>query len=273
MKFRLIRLIKYALIPFGIISACFRPRKSPFVILMYHRVNDGVRKELSVTRADFRRQMDYLQKKGYRVVSLGEALSPACREKKDKKPWVVLTFDDGYEDFYTDAFPVLSEYGYTSLLYLVPGRIGSGEVFWWDRDIGESALMSWEQLDNLKKSGLVEFGSHSMSHPDFDRINRDAARQELLQSKKVLEGRLSMPVRHFAYPRGIIAHQDIVGELYETAVSIFDGSSGAAHCPLDSVTRLVRMPVQRSDGPVLFAARLKGWLCAEGFIKGLIGKH
>ena len=206
-------------------------------------------------------------------ISLGEALSPACREKKDKKPWVVLTFDDGYEDFYTDAFPVLSEYGYTSLLYLVPGRIGSGEVFWWDRDIGESALMSWEQLDNLKKSGLVEFGSHSMSHPDFDRINRDDARQELLQSKKVLEGRLSMPVRHFAYPRGIIAHQDIVGELYETAVSIFDGSSGAAHCPLGNVTRLVRMPVQRSDGPVLFAARLKGWLCAEGFIKRLIGKH
>lgn len=271
MKFQLLRLIKYALIPFGIVNSWLRPMKSPFIILMYHRVNDDVLKELSVKRADFRRQMEYLRKKGYRVVSLDEALSPVCREKKDKKPWIVLTFDDGYEDFYTDAFPVLSEYGYKSLLYLVPGRIGSDEVFWWDRDIGKSALMSWEQLDSLKKSGLVEFGSHSMSHPDFDRINRDTARQELIQARNVLESRLSVPVRHFAYPRGVIAHQDVVGELYETAVSIFDGSVSLSSP--DSMTKLARMPVQRSDGHILFAARLKGWLCAEGFLKRLIGKH
>jgi len=273
MKLWLIRLIKYAMIPFGIAGACLRPKKSPFIILMYHRVNNDVNKELSVTKADFRRQMEYLRKKGYRVVPLSEALSPACREKKDKKPWVVLTFDDGYEDFYTDAFPVLFEYGYTSLIYLVPGRIGSGEVFWWDRDIGESALMSWEQLDNLKKLGLTEFGSHSMSHPDFDRINEDTAREELARSKEVLENRLSVPVRHFAYPRGVIAHRDIVGEFYETAVSIFDGRAGAALCGQDDMTRLARMPVQRSDGPVLFAARLKGWLAAEGLLKRLLGKH
>lgn len=264
-----IKLIKYLLIPLGMLHGCFR-QKSPFIILMYHRVNDHVHKELSVTQADFRRQMDYLNRKGRRVVSLEQALKSGRRQKT---PEIVLTFDDGYEDFYTHAFPVLADYGYTSLVYLVPGYIGTDKVFPWDEDIGESRLMSWEQVDTLKKSGLVEFGSHSMSHPDFDRISSAKAQTELRLSRETLEKRLSLPVRHFAYPKGIVAHLNAVKDQYETAVSIFEGWRGVPSPTPKDLVRIQRVPVQRSDGLLLFAARLRGWLFAEGWLKRLLGRH
>lgn len=265
------KLAKYLMIPFGMVQAGLQ-KSNPFVILMYHRINDAVSKEVSVTEADFRWQMEYLRRKGWHVITLDEALqSGDDASRKDKR--VVLTFDDGYVDFYTTASPILAEYGYPSLVYILPGYIGTGKVLWWDRDIGESRLMNWEQIRKLASDGLVAFGSHTMTHPDFNRIGAAEAEDELRRSQVAISEKLGIHARHFAYPRGIVGHVESVGAVYDTAASIFDGY-GSAHADRPGYRLLLqRLPVQRSDGKALFAARLHGWLMLEGSLKKLMGKR
>ncbi len=271
MKIFLIKLAKFIMIPFGMIYSCFR-KKVPFLILMYHRVNNSVSKEISVTEEDFRWQMAYLKHKGYRVVTLDEALCMNRQILKQTKT-VVLTFDDGYSDFYTITRTVLDKYGFPALIYLVPGCITSKSTFWWDKDLGESPLMDWSQLRILLKSGLTQFGSHTMTHPDFNRISIEEAEEELQNSKIVLQEKLGTDIHHFAYPRGIVGHVQAVGLVYDTAVSIFGGYDTAQNKEINYKLCLKRLPVQRSDGRLLFIARLHGWLELEGHIKAFLGRH
>lgn len=271
MRLLLIKLAKYLMIPIGMISLCFH-EKPPFLILMYHRVNDGVLKEMSVKEDDFRWQMAYLKRKGYEVVTIDEALRLDGRETRRAKT-VVLTFDDGYRDFYTNARPELDKYSYPALVYLVPCCLESKNTFWWDRDVGESPLMDWQQILSLSEGGLTLFGSHSMTHPDFDHIGPAEAKEELRSSQTVLQKKLGGEIRHFAYPRGIVGYVQDVGTVYDTAVAIFDGYDGAHSRAPDYRLRLKRLPVQRSDGRLLFTARLRGWLEPEGWVKALLRRH
>lgn len=270
MKWKLIQLAKYLLIPFGFLYSRLKP-SALIPILLYHRVNDGVSKELSVTKANFRWQMDFLKRKGYRVISLDEAIErQRCRKDGGKEKCVALTFDDGYEDFYTDAYPVLREYGYPATVYLVPGYMETGNVFWWDRDLGESKLMNWKQQEELKSSPMIQFGSHTMTHADLDKLGAEEIRWELSHSKEVLQDKLGLEIKHFSYPRGIMTPYvvETARVLYKTAVSIFDGDDSGF-----DLMRLKRIPIQRSDGRHLFSARVNGWLAAEGWLKKAVGRH
>jgi peptidoglycan/xylan/chitin deacetylase (PgdA/CDA1 family) len=270
MKQAIIKLAKCLMVPFGAALSLARPAGN-VTILMYHRVNDGIHKEISVANADFRWQMEFLKRKGYRVITLDEAVgqSPAGRRGRH----VVLTFDDGYEDFYLNAYPVLKEYGYASTVYIVPGSVDAGGVFWWDRDLGESRLMDWAQIEALHGGKTVTFGSHTMTHADLDKLDGEQTALELSRSREALQQRLKTSVRHFAYPRGIVTRQaqEAARALYDTAVSIFDGDEIAAR-GYDAM-RLKRVPVQRSDGRLLFRARLNGWLDAEGWLKKAVGRR
>ena len=105
-------------------------------ILMYHNIaipSQGVRlRSLYVTPDMFRFQMWYLKQAGYQVVSLDEiadyAKDSSSAAKSEKK--IALTFDDGFADFYHNAFPILKEYGYTATVYLVSDQIGNFNT--WD---------------------------------------------------------------------------------------------------------------------------------------------
>lgn len=270
MKHLLIKLVKYLMIPFGFLYSLVKP--CGILILMYHRVNDDIKKELSVTVSDFRWQMEYLNKHGYRVITLDEALGRYAASRKKK--YVVLTFDDGYEDFYKNAYPVLLEYGYPAVLYVVPGYIETCGVFSWDQDIGESRLMDWNQIATIKDSALIQIGSHTLTHADLDALNEEETRRELGQSRELLEEKLGQKVSHFAYPRGImtLCAVETARGLYKTAVSIFEGDSIGSPKGFDPM-KVRRAPVQRSDGRYLFPARLKGWLAPEGWLKRAVGRH
>lgn len=270
-----IKIFKYLIIPLGMLYVLFK-RKRNITILMYHRVNDSVSKELSVTNANFLWQMEYLNRKGYKVISLDEAILSECISNENKKEkYIVLTFDDGYEDYFTNAFPVLSEFGYPSIIYLVPGYVETDNVYWWDNDLGESKLMNWIQINELKNKEIVQFGSHSMSHPDFNQLNEKKIEEELCLSQEILQQKLILKVRHFSYPRGIVTRcaKDKIKTIYDTAVSIFDGYEIVNDCEDDYLMQLKRVPVQRSDGRYLFIARLKGWLDLEEYIKKVIRHH
>lgn len=274
MKFLILKIVKLILLPFGLLYEAIKGEKNEIVILMYHRVNDSINKELSVKEKNFKRQMEYLKKKKYQVISMDEA-ERKIKNRDIRGKTIVLTFDDGYEDFYTNSFPVLKKHGYPSIVYIVPGYIGTAKVFPWDKDIGESRLMDWAQILELYKSGLVDFGSHTQNHRNLDTPDIPRAEDELLLSKQTIGEKLGKEVRHFAYPKGIPAKacEHLVRNSYATGVLIFDGETAENSLKPESMARLKRYPVQRSDGSLLFPARINGWLILEGAIKKLLSKH
>jgi peptidoglycan/xylan/chitin deacetylase (PgdA/CDA1 family) len=171
-------------------------------ILCYHQVSDAAEAERNPrfrVRADlFAAHMGYLKKSGYRCLSLREAFAALRTSGANRRKTVVLTFDDGYQDFYDRAYPVLRQYGFSATIFPVVDSIGKNSG--WDHCLG-NPLMGWETIDDLHRCG-IEFGSHSMTHPFLTKIPVEAARQELVRSKQVLEDRLGTRVCSFAYPYG-----------------------------------------------------------------------
>ncbi|HHT49889.1 MAG TPA: polysaccharide deacetylase family protein [Eubacteriaceae bacterium] len=272
MKFFIHKIIKYIILPFGILYRMVNRENEEIIILMYHRVNDKVKKELSVKEKDFKWQMRYLKRKGYSLLTMDEVFRK-IKDNKIKGRHIVLSFDDGYEDYITNAFPILYQYGFPSILYLVPGYIDHNKVFWWDKDLGKSDLLSWQQILKLKENNLVEIGSHTQHHLDLDKLEEDQLAFEIKKSKEEIENRLNNKVCHFSYPRGIYnkVAEKIIFSHYDTGVLILNGIPITPFININYRTRLKRTPIQRSDGKILFIARIKGWLVLEEVLRKIAG--
>lgn len=166
-------------------------------VLMYHYIrvvelpqSDELGFRLSVTPQDFENQLLYLQQNGYQTITPDEFY--AALEKKQKfgfKP-VLLTFDDGYEDFYTTAFPILKKYNLKATIFVVPGFISEPD----------RRYLTWEQLRELDQSGLVTIASHTMHHVDV--VTNPEANKEISESQQVLQKFLGHEIDTFAYPGG-----------------------------------------------------------------------
>ncbi len=164
-------------------------------VLMYHYIRnnpnprDRTGYALSVTPAAFHAQMDYLARNHFNVIPLSQAVA-AIRMHRPLPPRpVVLTFDDGYADFYTTAVPEMRRHGFTATDYVVPNLVGRG------------SFMSWSQVIDADRLGFT-IGAHTMNHVALARVPRWRARAEMLQSKQALEQMVGHRVLEFAYPYG-----------------------------------------------------------------------
>jgi peptidoglycan/xylan/chitin deacetylase (PgdA/CDA1 family) len=173
-------------------------------VLMYHNVATppkGVAmRGLYVTPRMFAFQMWYLRNAGFEVVSLAKILGFAEGKETDRK-MVAITFDDGYQDFSDNAWPVLRRYGYPSTVFLVADLIGTENS--WDRDALKAGkkLLDADRIRKLKGEG-VAFGSHTRSHPFLTRLSAVQLAREVDGSKAAIEEKLSAPVEFFCYPYG-----------------------------------------------------------------------
>lgn len=146
----------------------------------------------------FRKQLAYLARKGYAVENLEQAfLSGSTSVRKT----VCLTFDDGFEDFYTTAFSELTALRFPSTVFLVSERIGQTND--WDTRVGDvsAPLMTQEQILELAGKG-VEFGSHTATHAKLGELDEPMQREEIVRSKSQIETLLGKPCRTFCYPYG-----------------------------------------------------------------------
>lgn len=161
-------------------------------ILMYHRVGSfTARGDLNiVSQKSFAHQMKFLHKHGYHVISLDDLVEGINKGFSFNRKTVVITFDDGYEDNYDQAFPILRRYDIPATIFLVSDWVGSPD------------FMTWEQLREMQGSN-IEFGSHSRKHAYLPDVKHHAQLEdEIINSKKVLEENLGEPVRYFSYPSG-----------------------------------------------------------------------
>ena len=187
-------------------------------ILMYHSISrhatPGFR-PWTISPELFADHMAYLRQTQYTPMTVSELALAIAEPGADfpARP-VVITFDDGFADFYTHGLPVLARHGFSATVYVVAGLVGRTSR-WLEREgEGERAMLTWSQLSDIQALG-VECGAHSLSHPQLDVVPRAVAWEEVRVSKTLLEDRLGRPVHSFAYPHGY--HDGIVRELVQEA--------------------------------------------------------
>ncbi|MDT8306037.1 MAG: polysaccharide deacetylase family protein [Anaerolineae bacterium] len=173
-------------------------------ILMYHYISeppedaDIYREDLSVTPSAFREQLQYLMANGYTVVDLYDlVLGVSGKTSLPEKP-VVITFDDGYLDQYTNAFPVLKEFGVTGTFFIITEFV----------DSGNPAYMSWPMIEEMAAAGM-RIESHSKSHPDLSEAERDEAIWQILGSQETIAAHIGYTPRFFCYPGGRYTEETI----------------------------------------------------------------
>jgi peptidoglycan/xylan/chitin deacetylase (PgdA/CDA1 family) len=232
---------KAAVLPAGVAT---RRRTGDVVILLYHRVGTGTA-EIELPPGVFEAQIAHLAAAGVRT--LDEALAGAGG--------VVVTFDDGTVDLHEAVLPVLDRVGVTATLYLATGMV---------REEGGQGL-SWSQIREAVDAGLVTVGSHTHTHADLSRATEAQAEEEMRRSKELIEDRLGVACRNFAYPWavGSAGAERAARRLFDSAALDAWRTNRAGR--IDPY-RLGRTPVLRSDGMTFFRAKARGYLDGEAWL-------
>jgi len=171
-------------------------------ILVYHRiiVDDSPRDPsgFAMPVSQFERQMRYLHDRGYRCLSLTELLQLSRYELPQRDRAFVLTFDDGYEDFLTHAYPILRRYRFTATVFLITDWVRKESHRRRTQDV---PMLTWEQVRALHDEG-ISFGSHTCTHPHLPDLSSEEIWYELTASKQRLEAELGQEISVLAYPYG-----------------------------------------------------------------------
>jgi peptidoglycan/xylan/chitin deacetylase (PgdA/CDA1 family) len=148
----------------------------------------------------FEAQIAYLRNHGYTPLTVSGLVARRNTNSLPLDP-VVVTFDDGFSDFCTNALPILEQYACSATLYITTGYVGSTSGWLRKLGAGDLPMLGWEQISALPDSG-IECGAHTRSHPMLDTVSLQQAEEEIAGSKQALEQVLGRHVESFAYPHG-----------------------------------------------------------------------
>jgi peptidoglycan/xylan/chitin deacetylase (PgdA/CDA1 family) len=236
-------------------------------VLMYHSVTvhsesgpKYYRTTTSPTR--FAEHMRFLYEHGYTAVELDNVVRSLEGQSEGVAKLVAITFDDGFANFYTNAFPILQRYGLSASMFLPTLYISASP-----RRFKNTQCMTWDQVYELSKSG-ISFGSHTVNHPQLHVLKASDRLRELRESKDSIEQRLGTAVQTFSYPYAFPEQdrafrrklaEELAESGYSTGVSTIVGRAASS----DSRFFLKRLPINDSDDQKLFRAKLEGgydWL-------------
>ena len=175
-------------------------REKRITIVTYHSITPDSYKHAITPRAFFN-QLAFI-KENYAIIKLNEIAKVFSDNAKMARK-VVVTFDDAFENFYEFAYPTLQRLSIPCTIFVPSGLIGRHNV--WDSDKGLSPkiqIMNKEQLIALSADGLVDFGSHTISHVSMRNLSPDEMRRQAIDSKKELEDFIGSEIHMFSYPHG-----------------------------------------------------------------------
>jgi peptidoglycan/xylan/chitin deacetylase (PgdA/CDA1 family) len=239
-----------------------RKSRARVPVLMYHSISDNLFAksqpyyQINTSPDVFSRQMRWLRHNGYRTMNLTEMLA-AMDAGQNLSKTVVITFDDGYRDFYTDGLPVMKECGFTATIFLATERIQDTSV-----RVDGADYLTWREVRELHAEG-IQFGSHTVTHPELRSLAPEQIDYELGHSKETLEQKLGAPVPSFSYPYAFPEEdRDFTRYFldalkkhgFENGVSTILGRASAKN----NRFCLPRLPVNSWDDAALLLAKLEG---------------
>ncbi len=182
----------------SLMSVCVSVAES-FPVLMYHNVCEDealVQRDetVHITVSRLAEHFTALKGAGYNPISLEEYYLYRTKGAKLPDKPVLITFDDGYISNYTIAYPMLREYGFKAVIFVIASRMGADNI--------EFPHFSWAQAREMESSGIVEIESHSFTHPDFSLLSYTQTVMEMRLAKFAIESNLGKECRFFAYPYG-----------------------------------------------------------------------
>lgn len=211
-------------------------------ILMYHFVLPEIdsKNKLEVSLNTFERQMRFLKERHYNVIPL-ESLAQLIKDKK-KMParTIAITFDDTRKVNYTRAFPLIKKFNFPVTMFII---VAQADQPW---------RLSWNETRQMRDSGLVDFGSHSLNHPNFlEGISEETLKREIIDSKEIMEEKLNSSINSFSYPFGELnlKIKKIVREAgYKLAVATYP----RGHYADNDVYALKRVAIFEGDKNLFF---------------------
>jgi len=216
-------------------------------VLMYHKIDDSAHvSKLSVTPESFRKQMSFLKRHKFNVVSLEELVSIVGQGKRPPRKTVAITFDDGYDNNYTNAFPVLKEFSLPATIFVVPNYIG------------REGYLSSDEIREMSREG-IDIGSHSMRHAWLPKLEGAELRQEVSGSKAKLEKITGSAVNFLSYPLGGFNKKVRQGAIDAGYLGACATNPGKDY-PDNDVYAIKRVRISRtSDNPIVF------WIESSGY--------
>lgn len=235
-----------------------RRAKKPITIVTYHSIGQAD-DPYSISAGAFARQIRFMHAR-YPVLRL-EDIGDALRGDGRLARRVVLTFDDAFLDFYDVAHPILQELQIPSTVFVPTGFIG-GHNDWEPPGsrCRRKPLMTRQHLKELHRSGLTDFGSHTIDHVRMSRLTTEEMRRQAADSRASLEELLDAPIRTFAYPYGMLddfsaESTRVLAEAgYDTAVTSHWGTWNSAA----DMLRLRRISLEETDTDAALARKIEG---------------
>ena len=239
---RLFGVVVLAAVGWGVLRMQYVPP-----VLMYHRIDDQSQvTKLSVSPESFARHMKFLDDWGYRVLQLNELAQYVQSGTPVPPRSVVITFDDGFDSVFTEAFPVLRQHAVPATVFVITDRVG------------EPGYLTWEQIQEMSEHGIT-IGSHTRQHAFLTSLDEVALRDELAESKRVLQAQVDASIEWVSYPLGnydIRVQQAARAAGYVGAVATNPGPSAAD----DDLFALKRIRISRtSDSLLTFALESSGF--------------
>jgi len=231
-------------------------------ILMYHSISDAPG-PTSIAPDIFAAQMQALAASDLPVVTPDALANPPAPRV------VIISFDDGFEDFADTAWPILRDHGFCPIVYLPSGLMG-GSDSWAGGNNPARPLMSWDRVEALAGEGVC-FGAHSVTHPDLSTLAPEALEEEVAGSGQDIAARLDQPVRHFAPPYGASNNSVLrqIAQHYDTSVGTRLGMAGSG----DDIYDLPRLEMFYFTDIARWQAHLAGrggpYLTARKVMRGV----
>lgn len=236
-----------------VMPAALKGQMMPGVwILCYHRIDEKPKQYTVLPPAEFRAQMEYLKKHEFNVVPLEEIVDAAQYGTKLPERTVALTFDDGYKDNYTIAYPILKQYKYPATLFIYPYYVSNG-----------GAAITWEMLKEMAADPLIKIQSHTFTHTNLNKTTRQgnaALKHEIVDSKNTLEQKLGIKVNTLAYPYGVFNPKVLAATKaagYRSAFTIGTFPIEYAGTKPTDLWTIPRIMVNRGDSLAMWAKRLE----------------
>jgi peptidoglycan/xylan/chitin deacetylase (PgdA/CDA1 family) len=246
-------------------------------ILMYHSIADEDENgahayyRTKTSPARFAAQLQQLHDSGYTTCNLAQAMQRLHDKTQSVARVAVITFDDGYRDFYCEAFPLLNRYGLSATVFLPTAYIGEIPVAFKGKD-----CLTWAEVRELHRHG-IQFGSHTVTHPQLHELSAGKIQEEIVNSKRTIEEKLGSAVDSFAYPYAFPQTdtafknrlRDTLGQAgYRNGVCTIVGRAK----PTSEALFLERLPMNSWDDSALFEAKLRGaydWIAKAQFLAKL----